>query len=118
VLYRQIPVGEVIGVDLSATADTVDVFINIAKRYAPLVNSGSQFWNISGVNIEADLFSGLSIDSESIETLLSGGIAFATPEAIPESAKNEGDQSKQSYILHQSVDEDWLEWQPKIMIEK
>ncbi|MCI2282161.1 MlaD family protein [Colwellia sp. MSW7] len=30
VLYRQVKVGEVIGIDLSPTADTVDVFINIA----------------------------------------------------------------------------------------
>jgi paraquat-inducible protein B len=116
VLYRQIPVGEVIGVDLSATADTVNVFINIGERYAPLINSGSQFWNISGINVEADLFSGLSIDSESIETLLSGGIAFATPEATPEFSNNDDEQEKQSYILHQDFDEDWLEWQPKITI--
>ncbi len=56
VLYRQVKVGEVIGVDLSATADTVDIFINIAKRYAPLVNRGSKFWNTSGINIEASVF--------------------------------------------------------------
>nr|ALK44252.1 Paraquat-inducible protein B [Colwellia sp. C1] len=112
VLYRQITVGKVIGIDLSATADRVNVFINIAKRYAPLVNSGSQFWNTSGINIEAGLFSGINIDSESIETLISGGVAFATPE----SSHNDGEQEKQSFTLHQNVDEDWLEWQPKIAI--
>ena len=112
VLYRQITVGKVIGIDLSATADTVNVFINIAKRYAPLVNSGSQFWNTSGITIEASIFSGINIDSESIETLISGGVAFATPE----SSDNDGEQIKQSFILHQDVDDDWLEWQPKIII--
>jgi len=112
VLYRQITVGKVIGIDLSATADTVNVFINIAKRYAPLVNSGSKFWNTSGINIEAGVFSGINIDSESIETLISGGVAFATPESNP---ANDG-KEKQSFSLHQDVDTDWLEWQPKIMI--
>lgn len=112
VLYRQIKVGKVIGIDLSATADTVNVFINIAKRYAPLVNSGSEFWNTSGVTIEAGIFSGVNIESESIETLISGGIAFATPE----STNNDGEQEKPHFTLHQNVDSDWLEWQPKITI--
>ena len=112
VLYRQITVGKVIGIDLSATADTVNVFINIAKRYAPLVNSGSKFWNTSGINIEAGVFSGINIDSESIETLISGGVAFATPES-----NSFGDEKeKRSFSLHQDVDTDWLEWQPKIRI--
>ena len=112
VLYRQITVGKVIGIDLSATADTVNVFINIAQRYAPLVNSESKFWNTSGVNIEAGIFSGINIDSESIETLISGGVAFATPET----SDTDSEQEKQSFTLHQDVDSDWLEWQPKITI--
>lgn len=113
VLYRQVKVGEVIGIDLSTTADTVDVFINIANRYAPLVNSGSKFWNTSGVNIEASVFAGVKIDSESIETLIAGGIAFASPEIDVEVV----DQALlKSFTLYQDVDEDWLKWQPKIDI--
>jgi len=116
VLYRQVKVGEVIGIDLSPTADTVDVFINIAKRYMPLVNSGSKFWNTSGINIEAGIFSGINIDSESIETLIAGGIAFASPELDTDSAD---DQTQvHSFSLHQDLDEDWLEWQPNIAISQ
>lgn len=120
VLYRQVKVGEVIGVDLSATADTVDIFINIAKRYAPLVNRGSKFWNTSGINIEASVFSGVNIDSESIETLIAGGIAFASPEIDSDIQANEADEKTQlkSFTLYQDVDEDWLEWQPKVLISQ
>jgi len=113
ILYRQIKVGKVIGVDLSPSADKVNIFINIAKRYTPLVNAKSQFWNTSGINIEAGLFSGVNIDSESIETLIAGGIAFATPELDQESPA-----LPTSFILHQNIDNDWLEWQPKIAIEQ
>jgi len=113
ILYRQIKVGKVIGVDLSTSADQVNIFINIAKRYAPLVNAKSQFWNTSGINIEAGLFSGVNIDSESIETLISGGIAFATP-----AIEGEPLPMPTSFILHQNIDSDWLEWQPKISIEQ
>jgi len=121
VLYRQIKVGKVIGIDLSATADQVNIFINIAKRYAPLVNEKSQFWNTSGINIEAGIFSGINIDSESIETLIAGGIAFATPtldnknDKAPD-AKFEAIPLPASFMLHQDVDKDWLEWQPKIVL--
>jgi len=117
VLYRQIKVGKVIGVDLSSSADRVNVFINIAKRYAPLVTSASQFWNTSGINIEAGLFTGVNIDSESIETLIAGGIAFATPE-LDEEASQQKTALPLSFILHQDINKDWLEWQPKIAIDK
>jgi paraquat-inducible protein B len=110
VLYRQVKVGEVIGIDLSSTADSVDVFINIAKRYASLVNSGSKFWNTSGINVEAGIFSGVNVDSESIETLIAGGIAFASPEID----EIENQKPTKNFLLHQDVDEDWLEWEPKI----
>ncbi|WP_057830038.1 PqiB family protein [Colwellia sp. TT2012] len=113
VLYRQIKVGKVIGIDLSPSADEVNVFINIAKRYTSLVNGKSQFWNTSGIKIEAGIFSGISIDSESIETLIAGGIAFATPEFEDESSK-----LPLSFILHQDLDQDWLEWQPKIALNQ
>ena len=112
VLYRQIKVGKVIGVGLSDTADTVSIFINIAENYAPLVNKGSQFWNTSGIKIDASIFSGINIDSESIETLISGGIAFATPTTDDPSL-----QLPEQFRLHQKINNDWLEWRPKIAIK-
>ena len=112
-LYRQIKVGRVIGIDLSPTADQVFIYINIANRYAPLINSESKFWNTSGFNIEAGVFSGVNIDSESIETLIAGGIAFATP-AMKKTA--EPVKALKNFILHQNPDTEWLEWQSGIVI--
>lgn len=125
VLYRQVKVGKVIGIDLSATADTVNIFINIAKRYAPLVNNGSKFWNTSGINIEANIFSGVNIESESIETLIAGGIAFATPELDDDDIfqsshiqRNNTQDDNPRFVLHQNVNSDWLEWQTKITLNE
>ncbi|MCJ8319509.1 MAG: MlaD family protein [Colwellia sp.] len=114
VLYRQVKVGEVIGVGLSDHADKVNIYINIAEAYTALVNQQSQFWNTSGFNVEAGLFSGVAIQSESIETLIAGGIAFATPEN-DNSIDNNVTQGH-SFKLNDSVDNDWLNWQPKIDI--
>jgi paraquat-inducible protein B len=117
VLYRQVKVGKVIGVDLSSTADNVNIYINIFDRYAPLVNQQSKFWNSSGISIDAGVFSGVNINSESIETLLAGGVAFATPEINA----NKGSQvTKQGdlFYLAPEADEKWQAWQPKIKLSK
>lgn len=111
VLYRQVKVGEVIGVELSESADQVFIYLNIPNRFAPLVKTNSQFWNASGLKFDAGLFSGLSVEASSIETLIAGGIAFATP---PE----DSDVATQgaSFILHNEVSQKWLSWQPQISL--
>lgn len=117
VLYRQVEVGRVIGVDLSSSANKVNVYINIAKRYANLVSAESKFWNTSGFRVDAGIFSGVNIDSESIETLLSGGIAFATPEPADD-AEHKPVTQGHNFKLYQVVDTDWQEWAPNITIGK
>lgn len=120
VLFRQLPVGTVIGVDLSPSANSVEVYINIDERFAPLVRPNSQFWNTSGFNLEAGVFSGVKIDSESVETLLAGGIAFATPEVDLDDDNYKALVTPvgqlHEFTLHDNLDEDWLEWRPQIKI--
>lgn len=116
VLYRQIPVGKVIGVDLSETADNVDIYINISKRYMPLVKTNSKFWNTSGINVDVGLFSGMAVESESLETLIAGGIAFATPEN--DENDNASPAQGTQFTLYDRVNDSWLNWQPKISISE
>ncbi|GLX83806.1 hypothetical protein tloyanaT_00580 [Thalassotalea loyana] len=112
VLYRQVKVGEVIGIGLSPSADSVLIYLNIPERFAPLVQSNSQFWNASGIKFDGGLFSGVSVETSSIETLIAGGIAFATP---PEN-EDLNNVADTIFTLHSEVDDDWLEWQPKIQL--
>jgi paraquat-inducible protein B len=113
VFYRDIPVGEVFGYELAEDARQTLIHINIEPRYADLVRGNSQFWNSSGIAVKFGLFSGAAVRSKSIESLLEGGIAFATPDSVPLGpVVNDG----KSFALHQSVDQRWLEWQPKIAL--
>jgi len=80
VYYRQIQVGKVTYCRLSENATSVLVGVDIESRYAPLVRSDSKFWMASGINMSFGLFSGAEVKTESLEALLEGGIAFATPE--------------------------------------
>ncbi len=81
VFYRKVAVGEVQSVELAGNAQHVRISLLIDYRYAPLVRHNSHFWNASGVGIDVGLFSGAQIRTESLESLLEGGIAFATPDA-------------------------------------
>jgi len=111
VFYRDIVVGEVTSFELAPSGDHVRIYLNIQQRYAPLVRENSVFWNASGVDVNFGLFSGLKIKTESFEALLAGGIAFATPDNA-----EMGEQAKQHAVfqLKPKVQDEWLEWKPRI----
>ena len=115
VSYREIPVGKVTDFELGPTSDRVLIHILIEPRYAPLVRSGSRFWNASGIGVDAGLFSGLKVRTESLEALLEGGIAFASPNN-PEMGGPA--QPGQTFALHDEVLPEWLAWAPKIALEQ
>jgi paraquat-inducible protein B len=86
VYFRQIKVGKVTYCRLSRNAASVSVGVDIESRYAKLVRSDSRFWKASGIDMRFGLFSGAEVKTESLEALLEGGIAFATPEKHSENA--------------------------------
>lgn len=113
VTYREVPVGKVTRYELGPTADRVLIHVLIEPRYASLVRTGSRFWNTSGIGVEAGLFKGVKVRSESLETLIEGGVAFATPEL-----QQMGSQARpgQTFALFDEPQEEWLGWAPKIAL--
>lgn len=79
VFYKQIQVGRVKSYRLSEDQSTVEIKVFIEPAYASLVRKHTRFWNASGVSIDASL-SGVKVRSESLSSIVAGGIAFATPE--------------------------------------
>lgn len=79
VSYREIPVGAVLTQELLSDSRHVRIGFNIQPRYASLVRSNSVFWNASGISASLGL-KGLEIHTGSFESILAGGIAFATPD--------------------------------------
>lgn len=115
VSYREVPVGKVTRYELGRTSDTVLVHVLIEPRYAPLVRSGSRFWNASGIGVDAGLFKGVKLRAESLEALLEGGIAFATPD---NPVMGGPAQPGQTFVLHDEYVDEWLKWAPKIVLEQ
>lgn len=114
IFYRDIAVGKVTGYQLGAESDRVLIYANIQPPYDRLVRQGTQFWNASGVNINVGLFSGASIKTETLESILAGGISFATP-----SNGNELPLVKQGtgFTLHGEMKQEWASWSPKIALQ-
>ena len=79
VTYREVKVGEVTGYELGQNADRVLIRVVIEPRYA-LVHTGTRFWETSGFGVDFSLFKGASLRTDSLESLLEGGVAFATPD--------------------------------------
>ncbi len=115
VTYREVTVGKVTGYELGQTADRVLIHILIEPKYAPLVRSGSRFWNSSGFGMDIGLFKGATVRTESLETLIQGGVAFATPdgERMGSPARPE-----QTFPLFDKYEDEWLIWAPKISLGK
>ncbi|MBV1921635.1 MAG: MCE family protein [Pseudomonadales bacterium] len=115
VFYRQVPVGTVTGVELANNADHVRIYINIEEMYRPLVRENTKFWNTSGIDINFKLFGGASLRTDSFESILEGGIGFATPNK-KEMGKPALQQSR--FTLHSEVKDKWLSWSPKIPLNR
>ncbi|MEX2206304.1 MAG: MlaD family protein [Myxococcota bacterium] len=75
VFFRKIAVGQVVSSALDATDDFVTTRIFVRAPYDERVHAVSRFWDASGFNatVSAD---GVVIDTESIISILVGGIAF------------------------------------------
>lgn len=80
IYYRQIQVGQVTGYKLAPDQDSVEINLNIEKEYRNLINLGTKFWSSTGISVDAGLFSGVSVRTESLESIMIGGISFGNPE--------------------------------------
>ncbi|AOI98902.1 PqiB family protein [Burkholderia sp. LA-2-3-30-S1-D2] len=78
VYYRRVQVGQVVGfsLDKDGTGVTFNVFVN--APYDQYVGMNSRWWQASGVDLRLDS-SGLKLNTQSLATVILGGIAFQTP---------------------------------------
>ena len=111
IYYRQIKVGRIIGYQLSPTAQEVWLKVNIEEPYTRLIYTGTRFWNASGIKVSGGVLSGMTVRTESMESLLAGGIGLATPEG---EAMGPAAYPGQHFKVSETIDEAWLKWQPRL----
>lgn len=108
ILFRDMPVGQVVDLQLAPDARSALITARIDPRYAPLVRQTTRFWNASGFSLDLGI-TGLSTQVDSVESVLVGGIAFATPDPP-------GDAAERGAIfdLADKPDARWFSWAPEI----
>ncbi|HTR42179.1 MAG TPA: MlaD family protein [Pseudomonadales bacterium] len=112
IFYRGVQVGEVLDFRLGDDSRHIVVHARILQNFAPLVRMNSKFWNAGGINAHLGLFSGLNITAESAQTLISGGIALATPTDYGPAATNGA-----VFMLSDKADSTWQDWNPVIPLQ-
>ena len=111
VSYRGYEVGKILGVSLSEDARHVHFQAVIHHPHERLVTSNSKFWANSGIDVDFSLRGGLSLDTDSLETIARGGISFLTV----------GDggakvTSGQVFPLFKQPEDEWLEQANKVRL--
>jgi paraquat-inducible protein B len=81
IYFRQIKVGEVVAYDLAKDGHAVNIKIFVHAPYDGLVRENTRFWNAGGVDVSLDA-SGLKVDTQSLLSIMLGGIAFETPVSL------------------------------------
>ena len=78
VYYKRTPVGRVAGYSLDPERDVLAVQIVIDPPNDRLVSTQTRFWAASGIDLSLSA-SGFTLDTQSLVSVLVGGVAFANP---------------------------------------
>jgi paraquat-inducible protein B len=113
VYYRQVQVGQVTGYELSPTFQKVLIFVSISSQYSAVIRKNTRFWNVSGTTIEGGIFSGLKVSTASLEAVIRGGIALATPDIEETGAAV---KSGYHFTLFDKPEKNWQDWSPDIIL--
>ncbi len=78
IYFRRLQVGEVTSYALDDDGQALTVKVFVKAPYDQYVTSNARFWHASGIDLSLSP-SGLNVQTESLVSILLGGIAFETP---------------------------------------
>ncbi|HKC49782.1 MAG TPA: MlaD family protein [Myxococcota bacterium] len=79
VYFQKIAVGRIVSSDLDPDDDFVTTRVFVQAPYDQRVRADSRFWNASGIDMSVSA-DGLKVDTQSLISILIGGIAFDVPD--------------------------------------
>lgn len=96
IYFRRIPVGRVAGFELEPDGKGVRIDAFVDQPYDRFVTADARFWNASGVDLSLDA-NGLKLDTQSLVTLVAGGVAF---EPLSGDASGKPAPDDAGFVLH------------------
>jgi paraquat-inducible protein B len=100
IYYQGLLAGEVLGYELGNDRKSVYVHAFIKDPFDQLIRGNTYFWNVSGINVSMGA-DGFKVKTESIRSLMFGGIAFDTPETLEQAST---DVDNLVFTLNESFD--------------
>ncbi|MCU4423859.1 MULTISPECIES: intermembrane transport protein PqiB [Acinetobacter] len=79
IYYRRINVGQITAYKLSDDGKNVELQTFIRAPYDKFVTTDARFWQASGIDVTLNA-SGFNLDTQSLASIVAGGIAFGFPE--------------------------------------
>lgn len=89
VYFRRIQVGQVVAFALDKDGKGVTLRIFVRAPYDRYVRANTRFWQASGIDLTLDA-AGIKVQTESLASILLGGIAFQTPPGTDLEAAKKG----------------------------
>jgi len=82
IYFRRFKVGEVASYELAKDGKSFHVTAFVKTPYHQFVTSATRFWHASGIDVSFSA-NGLDVQTQSLASILIGGIAFESPPDIP-----------------------------------
>jgi paraquat-inducible protein B len=82
VYFRRLQVGQVTSYQLDEDGRNLTVKVFVNAPYDQYVNPNTRFWHASGIDLSLSA-TGLTVQTQSVLSILVGGIAFETPATAP-----------------------------------
>lgn len=111
VFYRDVRVGEVLSYESGVTEGPVSVRVFVRAPFDSSIREGTRFWNESGMSLDMGP-RGLHLEFRSLQSALSGGIAFETPAAAKSSESNVENKVFELYDSEAAARADFFERVP------
>jgi paraquat-inducible protein B len=92
IYFRRLKVGQVIASKLAADGDSVRFKVFVNAPYDRFISAETRFWNASGLDVSLGA-DGVDVRTESLTSLLIGGVAFETPTFAAEGEPAAADSS-------------------------
>jgi len=102
--YKGILAGEVLGYELGNDRESVFIHAFVKSPYDELVRGNTRFWNVSGIDFSMDA-GGVDVRTESIHTILLGGISFETPSTLEPAQEDVSGLIFTLYDRHSEIEE-------------
>ncbi|HTF33210.1 MAG TPA: MlaD family protein [Myxococcota bacterium] len=82
IYFRRLQVGQVASYDLDKDGHSLSIRVFVRTPYDQYITPNTRFWQASGIDLSLTA-SGLSLQTQSLLSILVGGIAFETPATGP-----------------------------------